>query len=420
MTAERPTQGRFFSDPGFDFEARAVLGHTPLGALSAGLTLKACERIVDGDADSWFASWNGVARLLHDHATSSLAAGRSDTASAFFIGASDAYARSIVFADRMADTSRQDEAFEDQRACWESFIAQSGERFVRLTVPAGEATLPVYLLRADATGSARPTLVLTGGGASMSSVFASGAGAALSRGWNAVVYEGPGQGTVLADQGVPTRHDWEVVLAPILDELVRRGDVDDSEVFAYGIGEGAYSVARTLAFEHRFAGAVLDPGVMDISTAWTAHLPPEIMSLFRSGNAAAFDAALEEIDLPAEAIGELAVRSRALGLPFGFDAVKAATKFHLREIAGRIPTPLLITIADGEQIWPGQSEELYNQVSGHRELAMFTASIGAEGHGEPLGREIVELRMLDFLQSRVDEVRTSSTNRDIPHARTSR
>jgi hypothetical protein len=32
-------------------------------------------------------------------------------------------------------------------------------------------------------------------------------------------------------------------------------------------------VPRALAFEHRFAAAVADPGVVDVSTSWTGQLP---------------------------------------------------------------------------------------------------------------------------------------------------
>lgn len=410
MTVGQRWMGHFFADPDFDEEARLALGQAPLGARGIGLTLGTFESIVDGDADSWFRSWLRVARQLQDQASSILAVGHFATAAAFFIGASDAYSRSIVFADRMIDASDHGQVLANRRCCWEAFIDASGARFQRLPVPLGTTTLSAYLLRPELDVRPRPTLVVIGGPGGATSQYAFGARAAVGWGWNAVVFDGP---DVSAEPAAPSAAgpDKGAVLTPIINALLRVADVDGSALFVYGVGLGGYWLPRALAFEHRFAAAVADPGIMDISTAWTDGLPSELAVLLQPGNAVAFDEALEEAASGDGAAGSFARLSRIPGLPLNFESISLAGRCHFRVAAEQIRTPMMITKAENERHWPGQSEELQQHVQAQRELAVYTSAMGADGHCEPLARNMVELRMLDFFRSHLRGVSSAKAGR---------
>jgi hypothetical protein len=97
--------------------------------------------------------------------------------------------------------------------------------------------------------------------------------AANERGYHWMTFDGPGQQATLFLQHIPFRHDWEAVLSPVMDAMVARSDVDAERIAVIGVSQGGYWVPRALAFEHRLAAAVIDPGVVDVSTSWTAHLP---------------------------------------------------------------------------------------------------------------------------------------------------
>jgi hypothetical protein len=92
-----------------------------------------------------------------------------------------------------------------------------------------------------------------------------------------------GQQSMLFERGVPFRSDWEAVLTPVIDFLAGRSDVDASALTGYGISQGGYWITRALAFERRMGAAVADPGVVDVSAGWTAHLPPALLDLVNSG-----------------------------------------------------------------------------------------------------------------------------------------
>ena len=61
----------------------------------------------------------------------------------------------------------------------------------------------------------------------------------------------------------------------MVDFLETRPEVDAGRLALYGISQAGYWVPRALAFEHRIAAAVADPGVDDVAASWRAHLTPE-------------------------------------------------------------------------------------------------------------------------------------------------
>ena len=71
--------------------------------------------------------------------------------------------------------------------------------------------------------------------------------------------------------------------------MLARPDVDRDRVAVIGVSQAGYWVPRALAFEHRFAAAVADPGVVDVSTAWTDSLPHVMRKQLQDGKQTAFD-----------------------------------------------------------------------------------------------------------------------------------
>lgn len=225
-----------------------------------------------------------------------------------------------MFVDGLADQSVLLPAFRQGRGCWEKVVDASQGRFVRVQVPCEGTTLPGYLLRPDDTGTARPALAVTNGSdGSLTGLLGYGAAEALHRGWNAFLFDGPGQQSMLFKRGVAFRYDWEPVLTPVIDFLVARSDVDASALTGYGMSQGGYWITRAVAFERRMVAAVADPGVVDVSAGWTAHLPPVLLDLLTSGQKDAFKSAMTRAQASAspEAIRTMAFRSKPYGITGG-------------------------------------------------------------------------------------------------------
>jgi hypothetical protein len=392
--------GGFFANADFDYETRIALGAVPSGVGDVGLVLAILDRITDGDPQSWFDAWSAVAADLAVRGDEALERGHLATASWAFVAASEYYAKALAFVDGLADQSVLLPTFRQGRACWEKVIDASAGRFVRLPVPYEGTMLPGYLLRPDGTGAARPTLVITNGSdESLPGLLGNGAAEALARGWNAFVFDGPGQQSMLFERGVPFRYDWEAVLTPVLDVLVTRPDVDASALTGYGVSQGGYWIARAVAFERRMVAAVADPGVVDVSVSWTAHLPAALLDLLNSGQKDAFNAAMAQAQASAspETARTFAFRSKPYGQADPFDLFTEVRKYQVRDVAGQITTPLLILDPDDEQFFPGQPRELYDLLPGEKEILGFTQAQGANFHCQPTGRQLTHTQMLDWL-----------------------
>jgi len=399
MSGSRSAPGGFFKDADFDYEARIVLGAAASGLGDAGLVLATLDRVADGDPQSWFDAWTGTAADLAARGEQALGRGHPQSASWAFLAAAEYYAKALVFVDGLTDQSVLLPVFREHRRCWEQVVDASQGRFVRVRVPHEGTTLPGYLLRPDDTGAARPTLVVTNGSdGSLPGLLGYGATEALHRGWNAFLFDGPGQQSMLFERGVPFRHDWEAVLTPVIDALVARPDVDSSALTGYGISQGGYWITRALAFEQRLVAAVADPGVVDVPAGWTAHLPAALLDLLNSGQKDAFNAVMAQAQAAnPEATRTMAFRSRPYGMTDPFDLFTEVRKYQVRDVAGQITTPLLILDPDDEQFFPGQPRELYGLLPGEKEIIGFTAAQGANFHCQPTGRQLTHIQMLDWL-----------------------
>jgi hypothetical protein len=269
-----------------------------------------------------------------------------------------------------------------------------------MQVPYEDTTLPGYLLCPDPTGAARPTLVVTNGrDGSLPGLLEYGAAEALARGWNAFLFDGPGQQSMLFERGVPFRYDWEAVLTPVIDFLVARPDVDASALTGYGISQGGYWITRAVAFECRMVAAVPNPGVVDVSAGWTARLPQALLDLLDSGQKDAFNAAVAKAPASTnfEAARTLAFRAKPYGKTNPFDLFTEVRKYQVRDVAAQITTPMLILNPGSEQFYPGQPKQLFDLLPGKKEIIGFTSALGANFHCQPTGRQLTHTQMLDWL-----------------------
>jgi hypothetical protein len=397
MNHDLSAPGGFFAHPDFDYEARIVLGATASGLGDVGLVLAALDQIADGDPQSWFHVWTATAAELAARGDEALRRGHVATASWAFLAAAEYYAKALVFVDGLTDQSVLLPTFRAHRGCWENVVDASLGSFARVLVPYEDTTLPGYLLRPDATGAARPTLVVTNGSdGSLPGLLGYGAREALARDWNVFLFDGPGQQSMLFERGVPFRHDWEAVLTPVIDALVARPDVDASALTGYAISQGGYWITRALAFERRLVAAVADPGIVDVSAVWTARLPAPLLELLDSDQKDAFNAAMAQAG-GSDAARTLAFRGRPYGMADPFDLFTEVRKYQVRDVADRITTPLLILDPDNETFFSGQPRQLYELLPGEKEILGFTKAQGADFHCQPTGRQLTHAQMLDWL-----------------------
>lgn len=393
-----------FAKGPWDHTVRSLLGKTVRGGAEPGEVLATLARVPQHDQTAWLDAWVALGERVTGIAERSALDGHRVSAARAYLRAANYLAAAVDSIDGTGDTDRLLPIFRAHRTAWEGFVDTTRWPVEPFDVPYDGGTLPGWFFRPDDSGARRPTLVMTNGSdGSISGLWCEGAEGALERGYNVLVYDGPGQQSMLFERGVPFRPDWEAVLTPVVDALLARDDVDPDRLAAYGVSQAGYWVARALAFEHRFAAAVLDGGVVDASRSWFEHIPHSLQQLYRKGDTAAFERDMElGMKLPGgKATRALwAFRARPYGTQGYAATLDEVTRYTVADVADRITTPLLITDPEREQFFPGQSAELAGLVPGAT-LVPFTADEGASFHCQPLARELTEQRVFDWLDERL-------------------
>jgi pimeloyl-ACP methyl ester carboxylesterase len=271
----------------FEFQLLRWLSQTTYSGAEIGECLSTANKIKDGDIESWLAEWSALAERVEQIGRDCLARGHRVSAREAFLRATTYYEASFFFAPD--DDPRKVELYRRQRGAFQAAGALLDHPFEVLRIPyEGGKTLPGYFLAVDDSGQARPTIMInTGGdGTSERMYFSGGAVAGLRRGYNVLLWDGPGQpGTYLEDRSLVFRPDWEVPAGAALDYLATRGDVDQDRIAYAGYSMGGYFVPRTAGHDHRIAAGVAltltpeswptMPQVMNMKEEWFINPPAE-------------------------------------------------------------------------------------------------------------------------------------------------
>ncbi|WP_243065125.1 S9 family peptidase [Humibacter sp. RRB41] len=390
-----------------DYEIRTVLGGAYSGAADVGEVLAAVESVKGKDHRGWFEAWLALGDRIAADADAAHGKGHAASASGAYLRASGYYAVAVNAASALDSENELLTTFRKHRAAWDGFVDTTTQaRVERVAIPYEGATLPGYVFRPREASESTPLLIGTNGSdGSLTSMWTSCVFGALQRGYTVLLYDGPGQQSMLFEQKTTFRPDWEAVLTPVLDFALGLDGVDARRTAVYGISQGGYWVPRALAFEHRFAAAIADPGVVDVSASWTSHLPKSMLELIDKGENEKFD---KDMVLglkfqPQNAV-TWAFRARPYGALGYAETIEEVLTYDLEKVAQQITTPLLITSPEGEQFWPGQSERLAKLTQDVSALVPFTAAEGADLHCQPLARALTDERMFDWLDERFAQV----------------
>jgi len=399
MAPKKPKQF-FMKHEQMDFEIQAVMGTCYYGAADVGEVLAAVEKIKDGDAESWYQVWLETAERVLGFAQECAKEGDDVSAREAYLRAAMYFAEAISMIDGTDDPSRGVPTWKRHLACWDEFCARCAPPAVKIDVPYEDTPMPGYLFVPDDSGGPFPTVIFNNGSdGPLAGMWAAGIAGALRRGYAAFTFDGPGQNGMLWLHNVGFRYDWENVITPIVDALVDRKDVDAGRIALSGISQGGYWVLRALAFEHRIAAGIVDPGVMDVSTAITSNFPKSMMKLLDAGDKEKFDRDMKTGMklMPHEMRQTLAWRMKPYMTDSFYDWATEAQKFNARDVIDKIECPMFVADPEDEQFWPGQAREVYGELKSPKTIVKFKASEGANWHCEPKARSLYDQRMFDWL-----------------------
>ena len=389
----------FSDNPDFDFEIRNVLGQAVGGAADPGEVLAATAGIAKHDHAGWFRAWRDLGHRTAEAARASATAGHRVSAANGYLRASTYFGVAVNAVSSLRDSAELVPTFREQRDAWESFTTHTQMDVQRIDIPYENSSMPGWFIRPTQTAAGGATIVLVNGSdGSLAALWGSTGAAALERGYNVLLFDGPGQQSELFERNVPFRPDWEHVLTPAFDFVAGLDGVDPTRIAVYGVSQGGYWVARALAFEHRFVAAITDPGVVDVSASWTSQLPKSMNKLLDDGHDAKFDKEMSfGMKFSPETERTWQFRARPYGTSGFAETIETVRGYDMADVASRITTPLLITSPEDEQFWPGQAERLAALTDGDSTIVKFSGAEGAGQHCQPLARAVTAQRIFDWL-----------------------
>lgn len=276
----RPQNGEtyFFPSRQFHYQTLRAIGHEVYQGAALGEVLTVIQNIQDSNEESWFQGWEVMARKCEQWSGD---AGDPITRGHLLLRASNYHRASIFFLHpsdpRCLETYMESvQTFQDALKC----LAIPHHIFY---VPYEKGKMRLYYFpgRSD-----RPLVMVCGGYDSTNEESYFFAGAALiARGYPVLMYEGPGQSSMLREYGIKFTADWHKPVGKIIDFIVAQDpELEKRTKILFGISFGDILVGRAAAHESRIDGVVLFGGPYDMFETAFHQMPPIGRSIYQRGH----------------------------------------------------------------------------------------------------------------------------------------
>lgn len=397
--------GRFFKDEMFEAQVLRVLGLTFAGGADLGECFALVDRVPSGDTEAWYTEWTRLAERVHDAGQASFVAGHTVSAREAFFRAAMYFRASYTFLFQPPLDPRAVRAYERQQQTFARAMALMevpGEAF---TLPLAGVPLQGLFFRPDGSGAPRRTLIVNNGydGTAEEMFFYSGP-AALARGYNVLLFDGPGQGAALMKHGVPLRPDWETVIRAVVDHALARPDVDPDRLVLMGCSLGGLLASRAASYEPRLAALVVDPGQLGLLEEAATQMPAWMLRQLPNGNRAVLAIIGRILQRKARhPTGGWALRRGMLvhGCDSPLAYLQDAARYSVAACAREIACPTLVCTTEGEGIGR-TARRLFDLLSCEKRFQVFTAADGANAHCEAGARTLFNREVFDWLDVILD------------------
>ena len=375
-------------------------------AIFGGAAIYECiaiaRRVKGDDLASWHEEWKRAGDSAYSLGVTAEANGHTESARLAFLRACT-YFRTAgsVYLEAPVDP-RLTDSIARQRDAFRRALAHFSNPVDVVEIPFEGILLPGYHFRVADDGQRRPTVILLNGyDGTVEENYFYNAQAALDRGYDVLAFDGPGQGSVLVEQGVHLRPDWENVVTPVVDWLLQHPSVDPDRIALIGLSLGGYLAPRAASGEHRLAACIADSGFYDLFDSAVSRIPAPLRGQIPDGNATAVRMVEGLMDARLKKPTEGWALRRVLyvnGVDTMIDYIRQEKDYTLKGHAEQITCPTLVCHAEGDDI-AAQAPDLFDALTCEKQLIFFTEAEGAGQHCEVGARQLYLARSFGWLDS---------------------
>jgi len=360
---------RFFADQAYQFETvRAQSDVAPAGGDSAEIAASV-DGVRAGDAEAWRAGWQAAG----DRAAAQAGRTHDPLGKGNFLLRAHTYYRAAEFFLAPNDP-RRPALWSRNIAAFDAGLDALGVAHQRLSIPFGEHHLNAIYYPGSAEAAGRPLLMVVGGyDSTMEELYLSVGAGALARGYAVLTYEGPGQGSVLREQGLTMQPDWEKPNGAVLDAFLASHPMPHGIVLL-GESLGGYLAPRAAAFDSRIDGVVAYDVFFDGFAVASRNVPPFAFWLRDHGYNRVLRF-LSGLNTDPGAVWAIQNGEWVLGARDPFAVLDAFKAYRLAAVASRIRADVLILAgADDHFVPPDQAGAFRASLTHARSVTSVTFS----------------------------------------------
>jgi len=396
MDVVRHSKQLILKSTNLDYYLQSVpFGFQTYGGGSTGEVIGAVLKIKENeDPESWLKEWMTLAAANEKRAQAVLERGHRISARDAYLNALTYY-RTAIFAVRPID-KRFMEIAGKMQSCFRVAAPLFDPPIEPLDFPFNGKTLPGYFIPAARDGKKRPTLIMVGGAELFSSemYFWSGGMAGRERGYNVLVVDLPGQGT-LPHEGLYFRPDFETPMKVVIDWLEKRKEVDRDRIAIYGISFGGYISIRIASAEKRIKACISSTPIGDLQAFLVEVLPEPIRQ-----SPELLDTLLQKWDTNIVDHYLMIVAERmyywSLGVKTLAESIKSYSSF--KADVSQIVCPVLCMVGDGESpAMINEAKRVYDKLKSPKVYRPFTQEEGADAHCQTANLRLAHQVVFDWL-----------------------
>ena len=346
-------------DPDMDSQLARTLIGAYAGGADLGEAIATAQRVHAGDYATWHEEWDRTATESQQAAEHAAQKGLWALAGQAYLRASEYSRQSYFFLRHDLSDERVSNAYRRHRDLFRLAIPFLDCSVEPISIALHPVPLNGYVFRPNGSGETpRPTVLFPGGfDGTCEEMFKYGAHAAVAQGWNAVTWDGPGQGGLLIEHGVTMRPDFEAVLTPVVDWALQQPFVSAEALALVGRSLGGYLGPRGVSQEHRVCALVADPGQYDFVSRFVSMFSTEDWQKVLAADQA-MDEQLEGFVADARGRASYGSRMAAMGAASFGGWLRLLMDYSLEGLAEEIACPTLVT--EGEGDFASQGRKLFD------------------------------------------------------------